>query len=273
MAQKHTCEPLTGDEYANIFATFQHATGEYEQMFNIISPFIEQLNGSHITLMSIGAGDGYFEDYLVQNKGLMLKYFHAVEPDAFRREELAKTVSKWNTKCFVDDRGFDEAFETEGKFDLILMSHVLYCVPDPLKVVQKAISYLSPGGSLIVFNQTEVGMYAVQKDFFKVANFKSAAFNDHRVTTASISKELKRASIEHKVISRDAGINVTEFIKKSKCPTANHSASFFIQTLFEKLPEDIQNRVYEAVKERCEEDGSGRFHFTHQVGMIIVKNQ
>ncbi len=272
MAEKTTLEPLTADEYAKIFASYQtYATDEYVKMIDVISPFIQRLNGKQVALMSIGAGNGCFEEDLINNKGLRVKFFHAVEPDNFRRKELAEVVPKWQTEYFIDERGFDDAFETENKFDVILMSHVLYCLAEPVKAIRKAISFLNPGGSLVIINQTEVGMNAVQNILFEVAHFKSAAFNDHQITTASISSELHEASIPHVITSRDAGIDVTDFVQKKQTPTSGDATSFFIQTSFEKLPEDMKSRVYEAVKQRSKSDGSGRTLFTHGVGMIEIK--
>ena len=116
-------------------------------------------------------------------------------------------------------------------------------------------------------------MNAVQNVFFKEAEFNSRAFNDHQVTTASISSELTNASITHVVTSLDCGIDVTDFINKKQTPTSSDATSFFIQASFERLPEGTQNRVYEAVKEGSKEDVDGRFLFTHGVGMIVIKQQ
>ena len=153
--------PLTEEEYTAAFKTFCSKTTEYERMLDMMKPVVESFKGEAINLMSIGAGTGCFENDLVTKLGLNVSYFHAVEPSKDRGEQLKKKVISWdNTKLIVDQNYFTKNYETELKFDLILMSHCLYSIDNVDQVILGAdyMRVFSPGWNFSPPSRGEIGV-------------------------------------------------------------------------------------------------------------------
>ena len=124
--QESTYQPLTPQEYARTFSSYQQITDCYHHMASLLVTVTKGMQGSHLDLLSIGAGSGCFEDAMIKCNGLLVEYFYAFEPDESRRKELEKIAPTWNVDYFIDERCFGDESETDRQFDLVLMSHVLY---------------------------------------------------------------------------------------------------------------------------------------------------
>lgn len=273
MSTKHVCEGLTAEEYTRLFASYQNDTDEYSDMVSLIEPFLHDFKGKHVDFMSIGAGTGCFEDALIKEKGLLVEYYYAVEPNDVRRADLERIVPTWNTDYFIDDRKFAGDFEikTTKRFDLILISHAMYFFREPWRAILRARSFLKPGGVLLVLNMTEVGYADVQREFFKVAQITGTPIYSSEVTTKSMSQELDQASVPHKVVTKESRLDVTDFIKKRETPTANVLVDIIICTRYADLPENIQSVVYEAMNERSSEE-NGKVLFSYDIGVIEIRS-
>jgi len=75
----------------------------------------------NINLLSIGAGTGCFEDPMIEICGLSVEYFYGIEPNENLAKQLGNTVSKWKMKYTIDNSCFTPEFESEKKFDVIIM--------------------------------------------------------------------------------------------------------------------------------------------------------
>eukprot|EP00112_Aurelia_sp_Birch-Aquarium-sp1_P022209 Seg6172.2 transcript_id=Seg6172.2/GoldUCD/mRNA.D3Y31 product="hypothetical protein" protein_id=Seg6172.2/GoldUCD/D3Y31 len=144
---RQVCEPLTEEEYAKAFATFIKGSTEYKEIPILAKPIIDSFGDTFIDLMSIGAGTGCLEDDFVKKLGLKLDYFLAIEPNKDHLKALEKTVSLWgNVKMTIDSRYFTEDYQTDRRFDMILMSHSMYCMDNPISLLyQKANPSSSQG--------------------------------------------------------------------------------------------------------------------------------
>lgn len=155
---------------------------------------------------------------------------------------------------------------------MILMSHSMYCMDNPIPVIIKAISFLKSKGSLVIFSQTDVGgyeLYAHMKEQVDMAR----PINDHFVTSASISEALFNNAIKHELQVGPSQLDVTDFIEKRDTPTANDVVTFLLQTDYAVLAEDLQKDIYEMVKTRVTTDESGNHMFNHPSGMVVVRRE
>ncbi|XP_065068985.1 carnosine N-methyltransferase 2-like [Rhopilema esculentum] len=268
---KETCKPLTEEEYAKAFATFVAGSTEYEEIPKMMKPVIDGLNGRKIDLMSIGAGTGCIEDNLIQQCDLKVKMFLAIEPNIAHRNQLQATVASWGeVDLEIDPSYFDETYKTEKKFDLILMSHSMYCVDNPVQIMIKAVSYLKPSGKLIIFNQTERGGHELYLHLRRNVSMDNRPINDHFVTTKYIADALLNNGINFELSEAPSTLDVTDFIKQNGSSTANDVVTFFLQTNYEALNDDLKKSIYEMVKDRCVDDEHGRHMFSHPNGMVFV---
>ena len=242
-------------------------------MLEMIKPVVESFNGKLINLMSIGAGNGCFENDLVTKLGLDVSYFHVVEPSEDHREQLKQKVSSWGyTRLIVDKSYFTENYKTEHKFDLILMPHCLYHMDNIDLVILRAISLLKAQGKIAIFIHSETG--ADSELFFKAMEsmeYLSRPLADEGVTRKSISELLAKNSIHFTASGEGScATDVTQFIKRQNSSTANDVVSFFIQTRFEKLPKELRKELYELVKERVIHTDEDRYMLPHPTVMIAI---
>ena len=225
-------------------------------------------NQKPLHLMSIGAGTGLFEDKLIRKYGLAVDYFHAIEPNEKLLEELERTVAKWNVKYTIEKTYFTSEYHTKEKFDLILMSHCLYYIPNPAEAICSAKSFLKEDGKLLIFHQSERGVCEVHRKFLSLASLKRAPllFINHGISIEDLSYALQRKGIEHYIREEPSYIGMEDFIEKR----GSHVVSFMLQTWYENLPLSTQEEIYIFVKNRCTNPEAGTYLFQHPSAMMVV---
>eukprot|EP00794_Sanderia_malayensis_P009618 gene9618-10601_t len=276
--------PLNEEEFSKLFQSFQKATGDYDTMSELMVPLLKQLERRPpIKLMSIGAGDGIFEDKLVKQFGLKVEYFHGVEPDCGRREKLQEIVKTWEltTECFIDHRLFDEDFKSDTKFDLILMSHVLYSIPRPTEAILRAKTLLKKEGKLVILHATKQGFSAVAQKVNVLFDDTTPRLGDEEVVIEDLAEELRGLGVEYKYFEAPSHNDFTDFITKQGGDSdekgvfaRNDAISFLLQTRFEKLPAALQSEIYDYVKNACtvqyEANNIKKYLYVSPMGMLLL---
>ena len=175
MVEKQVCCPITEREYSRVFSTFIASSTEYAQMMDLIKPLVEEYDGRAIDLMSIGAGTGCMENDLIKLHHLNLNRFLAIEPNTHHLQKLKLTVASWGmVEIQIDPISFDETYETCMRFDMILMSHSMYCMENPVAVILKARSLLKLHGKLIIFIQTDEGGHELYARMMQEVTMKTS---------------------------------------------------------------------------------------------------
>jgi 2-polyprenyl-3-methyl-5-hydroxy-6-metoxy-1,4-benzoquinol methylase len=95
-------------------------------------------------VLDLGYGDGLFLNFLKNHENLTI-----VEGSKKLCEKATKQAIKLKSNAEVVFSFFED-FETEKKFDVVIASHVLEHVQDPVILLQKVKKWLSPNGKLIV---------------------------------------------------------------------------------------------------------------------------
>ena len=188
---KAECNPLTEEEYSHAFKAFLRCSDHLSDMLGLIEPVVASFSGKPVSVMSIGAGTGCFEDEMVRKLGLKISHFHAVEPNKDLHKLLTQTMLSWqNVKFKIEEKYFTEEYETRHKFDLILMSHCLYNMDNVPKVLSKARSLLEENGKLAVFIHSEIGGPELYKHAINSVKYLSPPLGDQSVTSTSVCKIL-----------------------------------------------------------------------------------
>ena len=83
---------------------------------------------------------------------LKLSYYYAVEPAKKHRESIQNFINNLEDEIphVIDPSYFTSKFKTDQKFDFILISHALYCMPDWKEVILTARNFLASEGKVIV---------------------------------------------------------------------------------------------------------------------------
>ncbi len=98
-------------------------------------------NSSGESLLELGCGEGTLTKYFVR------KFTRIVGVDA-AKTHLDKAKAMLPSVEFHES--LIEDFETSEKFNNVFLLMVLEHVQDPIKVIQKAVSFLAPNGTLII---------------------------------------------------------------------------------------------------------------------------
>lgn len=270
LKQSGQYQALTEEEYANVFSTFIAKSTEYEAMMSLIKPAIDSFGGSAVKVMSIGAGTGCVEDDLIRNYGLNMDYFYAIEPNHLHLIELEKTISGWGSKYKIDSRYFEPELEINDTFDLIIMSHCMYCMADPLGAMLKAKFLLNPGGRVVIFHQSEKGGYELYTQFMKQASLDKRPINDHAISCKELCTMLKKSGVNQQLTLGASTLEVDDFLRERNTPTANDVITFFLQTRFDHLSKELKKEIFDVAKELSCENSNGKYVLNHPTAMIQI---
>ncbi|MFP4087166.1 MAG: hypothetical protein ACLFUL_10285 [Desulfobacteraceae bacterium] len=82
----------------------------------------------------------------------------------------------------------------EGTFDVIQMTHCLYYIEGRKQAIRLALSHLNPGGSLLIFHQTPLGVNEIQRAFMRQvkASEKSLGMKTYKSYTGLKSGRMRK---------------------------------------------------------------------------------
>ena len=137
MPARTPVKTLDAQRYAQTFAVFVARSYEYPAMTDRLVGFADQLPEGFACL-DIGAGTGkVIRDWLARG-GRRPGRYAAVEPNPAHAAELREAVASLGIDARVDEAPFDAAYPIPGRFDLVLFSHSLYWLADPVGCVRHA---------------------------------------------------------------------------------------------------------------------------------------
>ena len=135
-----------------------------------------------------------------------------------------------------------------------------------------ALAHLKPGGKLITINIGELGVAALSKFFQTLVDVPH--ITDNGITYHDLSNELTKLNIKHKIHQlHNICHDFTEFINKRNKESSNDPITFCLYTRYEKLPSDIQEEVYDFMKDKCFVNEEGRWMFPSDEGVIEVSQE
>ena len=270
--KKAVYQALDDSEYAEFFGTYlEHSTSEYKAMLKLSKPVVDSFEQKPIDLLSVGAGTLCFEKSLIEMVGLKVNYLYAIEPNEKHLEELKSAITELTQNYYIDPVYFTTEFSTEKRFDMVLMSHCLYYMPDPVGVILKAKSLLKPNGKVVIFLVGELGAYELNTYLSQHVELFGESYNNHNISSKEISEALTNNELCHEVRLELSGLEVHDFITRNATPTANHVISFMVQTKYEFLAQNLQDGIYDMVKERSSIGKDGKYIFKNNNAMIIVE--
>lgn len=145
-------QPIPSDQLAKIYPAnyysfsnksknivFQLKEWLDKQFFKKI---LHQIKNQEINVLDVGGGTGWILSTL-KKIDKRISYTHIVDIDA-----NAKSVAEKNGHTYFE--GTIEKFNTDKQFHLILMLNLIEHVADPLAVLQKIQTMLSPGGIIVI---------------------------------------------------------------------------------------------------------------------------
>ena len=256
-------------EYFNAWTAFLEVIPtERVAMCSLVKSIIDGFDPKNLNMLSIGAGTGSFEDLLITEYGLSLEYYYAIEPNDDHVKQLESTVSKWNIKYTIDKTCFTPDTKLKEKFDLVLMSHCLYYIPNPTEAIVSAKSFLKPDGKLLILHNTEQGgACQLIRKFQSLASLDTALVCNHGLSLEEVSKNLTQKGIQNYIKREPVDLDVGNFITKRD----SGIISFILQTWYENFPSSIQKEIYQFVREKCINPEPEKYLLPCPVGMLVTQ--
>lgn len=155
--------------YASAFAAFVARSTEYGLAKEWCAGDSTSVFRSSVKrVLSIGAGTGHFDLDSVVPSLPELERYDVVENNAAQMEGFRQNLGAAQVHNAVEfglyEKLFDKDFEPSERYDMVLLFHVLYYFPDPKEALQHIMKRcLKPGGRLVIFHQTPVGIHAIQR--------------------------------------------------------------------------------------------------------------
>ena len=144
----------------------------------------EALARSHINrkirILDIGAGYGFIGLHAARSTQFELSLYTCVEPDYRMRDYLVSIWEKYSRKGSLEVKSSLE--DVIEKFEVVVLSHVLEHVKDPLGMLRKAVSFLSESGVVLID--------VPNRDYsFKKNVFPHLIFFDHKSLEYAVREE------------------------------------------------------------------------------------
>lgn len=164
---------LSDREYAECFNAFKQISSEWGALVDWFrASFLPTLpKHASLNVLSIGSGTGDFDMMLMRlllDHGAELSYT-AMDPNeehnSIFRERLLRSDLQPSSFRIIPSPF--TATEAEGSYDIIHLTHCLYYIDDRSQAIRRSYELLNPGGALLIFHQTPVGINELQRSFMR----------------------------------------------------------------------------------------------------------
>lgn len=150
------------------------------------------------------------------------------------------------------------------------MWHSFYGIKSPEDALLQAYSHLKPEGKMVIVLQGKSSA-EISDCIFDQVDFSVGRALNHSLTVEDISNMLFRRKIKYTVYQGPAPLSdITDLIEQIPTEDASYVATFLLLTRYEKLPTEIQEKVYNYIKGKCYLDKTGKWLMPLEEGMIEI---
>ena len=133
------------DDYGNYHTkseelSYVQRVSHLRQSKKIKSLVSSLIHKSEFSVLDVGCGDGFFLDRI--KEAFPSANTFGIEPDATAARIVGMSHGIFN--------GFIEDFKTDKKYDLIISSHVIEHLADPVNFLRNVSKFLNVGGKIII---------------------------------------------------------------------------------------------------------------------------
>ena len=264
--------PLSDRQYAECFNVFKQISTEWTAIRNWLNDkFILSLRDrTSLDILSVGSGTGDFDLMLMRllSRKVPVMSYVALDPNEDHNRLFQKGFEKSEMET-VSLRIIPSVFREdvlEGTFDVIHLTHCLYYVEDRKQAIRLALTRLNPGGSLLVFHQTPIGINEIQRTFMRqVKGDENENFSSRDIM--NIFNELGIQFTFDIIIS---DLDVTDCIERNQ--QGRLLLNFFMESDLDKIDEFMRDKIVATMKE-ISQQRQGRHYMFHPGGIFWAKKE
>ncbi|MCB2191327.1 MAG: class I SAM-dependent methyltransferase [Deltaproteobacteria bacterium] len=262
--------PLSARAYAHCFLTFRKYSTEWLSMLQWCRECIGGLlpSGPRLSALSVGAGNGDFDWRLLpilKSQATRLEYVF-VEPSQAMCDYLHRRIDSEP----LDGVAFDletSRFETcklGQAFDLVLLTHCLYYIPDREAALRNAARLAGDKGRVLVFHQTPLGIDQVQKRYIQ----KVKGTEEEMYTSQEIQQLLDQVNIPYRLEQIDSHIDVSECLRPDS-REGEALLSFFLECDIRHIDQGLKQEIVDYIQDLSFSD-SGKRVLNHPVAVFVL---
>ncbi len=282
--QKFVAPPLDDEFYAESYELRKAASTMTSAAIEWFRSHVEVLlegsdSPSHkddtLSVLSIGSGEGDIDLEIIHSlvpklnsRWKRLKYV-ALEPNPIHRnrflQRLDKTSFDENVEVSVRGDSFEpNKFESEAKYDLVMLTHVLYYFDDPYQAIQGALNQTKEDGQVVIVHQTATGIPQIQRE-----HMLAAKGNQNEMFTAeNIQNLLDAKSHQHQFYNVDARLDVTECLQGLEAGVK--IMSFCMECDLRQLQEVKFTKILQAFWRLAEIEHTGKAYIKEPIGVFVL---
>jgi len=158
-------------------------------------------------------------------------------------------------------------FETcrlQQAFDLVLLTHCLYYIPDRESAIRNAARLAGDKGSVLIFHQTPLGIDQVQQKFIK----RVKGTDQEMYTSRDIQEILGRIDIPYRLEQVESHIDVSECLRPGSVE-GEALLSFFLECDVRHLDPGLKQEVVDYIQGLSILD-HGRSILHHPVAVFVL---
>lgn len=276
--------PLDDRFYAESYelrkAASTMTTAAIEWLQNNLTILLEEsYSSSHkndtLSVLSIGSGEGDIDMEIihsllpqVNSSWKRLKYV-ALEPNPIHRdrflERLEKASFDENVEVLVSEDCFEaDGFESEEKYDLVLLTHVLYYFKEPYQAIQTALAQTKENGRVVIVHQTARGIPQIQREHM----LEAKGDLNEMFTAEDIKNLLETKSHNHQYYHVDARLNVTECLQGLEAGIK--IMSFCMECDLRQLQEAKFAKILQGFWRLAEIEDTGKAYIREPIGVFVL---
>ena len=227
------------------------------------------------SVLSIGSGEGDIDIEIIQSlipklnpRWKQLQYV-ALEPNPIHRDRFLQKLDREsfgeNVAVSVRDDYFNPGqFESKQKYDLVLLTHVLYYFDEPYQAIQTALNQTKKGGQVVIVHQTATGIPEIQcEHMLEVKGNQNEMF-----TARDIRNLLDKKSHQHQFYHVNARLDVTECLQQLE--TGVKIMSFCMECDLRQLQETKFTKILQGFWRLAEIEDSGKAFIQEPIGVFVL---
>ena len=261
---------LDAHRYAQAFAVFVARSNQYPAMIGRLAGFADQLPDGFACL-DVGAGTGMVVRDWLGSGGRRPGRYLAIEPNAAHATELRQTLRSLRLNAEVHEVEFDSGFAIPSLFDLVLFSHSLYWVAEPVGCVLRACEVLTSDGHVVAFLQGPFGIHPLYRLFNPFFERDRPPGPNHGFSSAELVAGLREAGIYPTVEFDRTALDLSGLFDAGNEAERNEYLSFCLQIEFAALAEPLKSDVVAYLRAACVEK-EGRLFWYEPTATVSLKN-
>ena len=262
--------PLTGERYASCLSSYEQASSQRQQILAWVRrELVPRLSTDSASVLSIGCGAGDLDKELlaaIAGHSARVSYC-GVEPDTAQCERFAAAMgAEANERIRIEAHnvGF-ESFPVRQSYDLVLMVHSLYYMPDPAGAIDKALSLVKDQSQLVVLLAANDTLNELSSSFWQIEADRVAWFSE------DLSAYLDMQGWPFTSEKIEARLDMTPCFDANSV-TGSEIADFLAHVSTRELPDHLQDMIREYLDATSYRSESGRW-LPHNVDAFSIPAQ